>query len=193
MLTRFRGPLPKLLGQYKIIPMIENRSHFAMALASSQVNVLFLRHCNLFELTTLLNQADRQSKALYVNVDHIDGILPDAAGLRYLAGTCHIAGVVSNHPRTLALAKDFGLETIQRIFAADSSGLEMAVESIDTRYVDLLDFSPALAIPHVIPFLDEPLPLPFVAYGLVHTAQQVWDVLRSGAIGVAVNRPELWQ
>jgi len=193
MLTRFRGPLPKLLGQYKIIPMIENRSHFAMALASSQVNVLFLRHCNLFELTSLLDQADRQGKAMYVNIDHIDGIHPDAAGLRFLAETCHVLGVTSTHPKTLALAKEFGLETIQRIFAADSSGLEMALESIDTRCVDLLDFSPALAIPYVIPFLDTPLPLPFVAFGLVQTAQQARDVLRSGAIGVAVNRPELWQ
>ncbi len=193
MLTRFRGPLPKLLGQYKIIPMIENRSHFAMALASSQVNVLFLRHCNLFELTSLLAQADRQGKAIYVNVDHIDGIHSDAAGLRYLAETFHVVGVLSNHPKTLALAKEFNLETIQRLFAADSSGLEMAIESIDIRTVDLLDFSPALAIPYVIPFLDAPLPLPFIAFGLAHTAQQVREIVRCGAIGVAVNRPELWQ
>jgi glycerol uptake operon antiterminator len=193
MLTRFRGPLPKLLGQYKIIPMIEDRSHFAMALASFQANVLFLRHCNLFELTPLLAQADRLGKAIYVNVDHIDGIHPDTAGLRYLAEACHVVGVLSNHAKTLALAKEFELETIQRIFAADSSGLEMALESIDTRTVDLLDFSPALAIPYVIPLLDAPLPLPFVAFGLVHTAQQVREVLRCGAVGVAVNRPELWQ
>jgi glycerol-3-phosphate responsive antiterminator len=173
--------------------MIENRSHFAMALASSQVNVLFLRHCNLFELTSLLAQADRQGKAIYVNVDHIDGIHSDAAGLRYLAETFHVVGVLSNHPKTLALAKEFNLETIQRLFAADSSGLEMAIESIDIRTVDLLDFSPALAIPYVIPFLDAPLPLPFIAFGLAHTAQQVREIVRCGAIGVAVNRPELWQ
>lgn len=193
MLTRFRGPLSELLGQHKVIPMIENRNHFAMALASPQVNVLFLRHCNVFELTSLLNQADRQGKPVYVNVDHIDGIHPDAAGLRYLAETLHISGVISNHPKTLALAKDFGLETIQRIFAADSSGLELAIESIEPQYVDLLDISPALVIPYILPYLNITLPLPFMAFGLASTAQQVRDVLRCGAIGVAVNRPELWQ
>jgi glycerol-3-phosphate responsive antiterminator len=36
------------------------------------------------------------------------------------------------------------------------------------------------------------LPLPFIASGLISTPQQVKAVLRSGASGVAVSRPELW-
>jgi glycerol-3-phosphate responsive antiterminator len=44
----------------------------------------------------------------------------------------------------------------------------------------------------VIPNLATPLPLPFVASGLIYTAAQVQAVLRCGALGVAVSRPELW-
>ncbi|HAE83210.1 MAG TPA: glycerol-3-phosphate responsive antiterminator, partial [Ktedonobacter sp.] len=88
--------------------------------------------------------------------------------------------------------KSFGLETIQRVFAADSTGLEMALESVDTQFVDILDISPGLVTPYITTQITKPFPLPFIASGLIQTPQQVQAVLRSGAIGVAVSRPELW-
>ncbi len=103
-----------------------------------------------------------------------------------------MAGILSNHPRILSLGKSLGLETIQRIFAVDSTGLEMALETVDKAYVDLLEVSPALVIPYIVPSLTKLLPLPFIASGLISTPQQVKAVLRSGASGVAVSRPELW-
>ena len=129
---------------------------------------------------------------MYVNVDHIDGIHADSAGLRYLADTLKVTGIISNHPRILSLGKDFGLETIQRIYAVDSTGLEMALDSVDTRYVDLLDISPGLVTPYLNAQTLAQLPLPYIASGLIHTPQQVQAVLQSGAVGVAVTRPELW-
>jgi len=37
-----------------------------------------------------------------------------------------------------------------------------------------------------------PLHLPFIGSGFVSTPQQIQTVLRAGAIGVTVSRPELW-
>ena len=82
------------------------------------------------------------------------------------------------------------METIQRIFAVDSTGLEAALESIDNHLVDLLDISPALVIPYVVSHTR--LPLPFIGSGLISTFQQVQAVLRAGALRVAVARPELY-
>ena len=179
-------------SQCKTIPIVEDRVHFTQVLDISQINAIVLRHCNLFEFTTLLQNAHRRALSIYVNVDHIDGIHADSAGLRYLAEQLHVTGILSNHPRILSLGKSFGLETIQRIFAVDSTGLEMALETVDRAYVDLLDVSPALVIPYIVPALTKLLPLPFIASGLISTPQQVQAVLRSGASGVAVSRPELW-
>jgi glycerol uptake operon antiterminator len=92
----------------------------------------------------------------------------------------------------LSLGKSFGLETIQRIFAVDSTGLEMALETVDKAYIDVLDVSPALVIPYIVPSLTMLLPLPFIASGLISTPQQVQSILRAGASAVAVTRPELW-
>jgi len=73
------------------------------------------------------------------------------------------------------------------------AGLEMALESVDTSTTDLLDISPALVIPYVIPRLAAPLPLRFIGSGLIQTSQQIQRILRAGAAGVAVTRKELWR
>ena len=190
MLTRSTRSLLSVSAQQKTIPVIENRVLFSRALDAPRITTILLRHCNLFELRPMLDHAFEREVAIYVNVDHIDGINPDTAGLRYLAHQLHIAGIVSSNPRILALGKSFDLETIQRIFAVDSTGLEAALESVDSHHVDLLDISPALVIPYVVS--QTSLPLPFIGSGLISTFQQVQAVLRAGALHVAVARPELW-
>jgi glycerol uptake operon antiterminator len=192
MLIQSSRLLPKTSSQCKIIPIIESRLQFAQVFDSSQINSILLRHCNLFDFTTLLNAAHERALSVYVNIDHIDGIHADSAGLRYLAESLKVNGIISNNPRILSLGKDCGLETIQRIFAVDSTGLEMALDSVDTHYVDVLDISPGLVTIYITAQTIAQLPLPFIASGLIHTPQQVRAVLRAGAIGVAVSRPELW-
>jgi glycerol uptake operon antiterminator len=176
----------------RIVPVVETRVQFVQALEIAQIRAMFLRHCNLFEFVALFESAYRCGCSVYVNIDHIDGIHADNAGLRYLAEQLHVTGIVSNHPKVLSIGKQFGLETIQRIFAVDSTGLEMALESVDTAYVDILDFSPALVVPYIIPQLKSSFPLPFMASGLLYTPEQLQAVLHTGVCAVAVNHPNLW-
>jgi len=190
MLTRSTRSLLSVSAEQKTVPIIENRIQFARALDASQITTILLRHCNLFDLRPMLDHAYEREVATYVNVDHIDGVHPDIAGLRYLAHQLHIVGITSANPRILVQGKDFGLETIQRIFAVDSTGLEVALESVDSHTVDLLDISPALVIPYIVS--QTSLPLPFIGSGLIYTFQQVRMVLSAGASRVAVIRPELW-
>jgi glycerol uptake operon antiterminator len=192
MLTQFSRSLLNLPMQHRVVPMVESRVQFVQALEASQVQAIFLRYCNLFEFAALIENARRSGCSVYVSIDHIDGIHPDAAGLQYIAERMHVAGIVSNHAKILALGKQFGLETIQRIFAVDSTGMEMALESVESAFVDMLDFSPMLVLPHIIPALQSSLQLPFMASGLVYTNEQLHAVLQAGARAVAVTRPELW-
>ncbi len=188
----FYGFLLDLPTQCKTIPAIENRAQLLRAFDIPQIRAVLLRHCNLFELAGLLERAYQRKIATYVNVDSIDGIHPDNAGLRYLAQRLSVTGVVSNSPRVLSVAKGFGLETIQRIFALDSTGLEATLESVDITYVDLLDISPALVIPHIMPQLRVLLPRPFIASGLIQTSEQIQAILQAGARGIVVARNDLW-
>ncbi|HXZ04362.1 MAG TPA: glycerol-3-phosphate responsive antiterminator [Ktedonobacteraceae bacterium] len=190
MLTRSSKSLLSVSDRHKIIPVIENRSQFLRALNAPQISTIFLRHCNLLDLRPNLDQAFDRDLAVYVYVDHIDGIHPDSAGLRFLAHQLHITGIVSSNPRILSLGKGFELETIQRLFAVDSTGIETALDSVDDRHVDLLDISPALVIPYVVSHMV--LPLPFIGSGLISTFQQVQSVLRAGALRVTTARSELY-
>ena len=190
MLTRSARSQLSLSAEQKTVPVIENRLQFVRALDTPRVSAILLRHCNLFEFKSMLENAHERELAIYVNVDHIDGIHPDLAGLRFLAHQLHITGIISSNPRILSLAKGLDLEAIQRIFAVDSTGLEAALESVDSHQVDLLDISPALVIPYVVSHTT--LPLPFIGSGLITTFQQVQAVLRAGALRVAVARPELY-
>ncbi len=105
MLTRSSRSLLSISDRQKIIPVIENRVQFLRALDAPQNTTIMLRHCNLLELRPLLDHAFEREVAVYVNVDHIDGIHPDTVGLRFLAHQLHIAGIVSsNHPRLLFLS-----------------------------------------------------------------------------------------
>lgn len=186
------GSLLHLPAQGRTIPAIESRAQFLRIFETPKVRAIVLRHCNIFELTGLLERTQQRKIASYVNVDHIDGIHADSAGLRYLAERLHINGIISNHPRVLTLGKALGLETVQRIFALDSTGLETALSSIDVETVDLLDISPALVIPHITEQLQIPLPLPFIASGLLLNTNHVHAVLHAGAQAVIVAREQLW-
>ncbi|WP_165423221.1 glycerol-3-phosphate responsive antiterminator [Ktedonosporobacter rubrisoli] len=193
MLVRQIQLLPDRLAQHKTIPIVENRLQFMQVLRLQQVNSILLRHCDLFDFTPLLGQAHQRSLAIYINVDQLDGIYPDEAGLGLLAQYFHVAGIMSNNPRILALGKAIGLETIQRMFAVDSTGLETALQSVVAQHVDMLNISPAPVIPYVIKSLSRPLPVPFIGSGLLQTRQQLQAVLDAGAAGIAVARSELWR
>lgn len=192
MLTHTEKSLLHRGTHSKVIPILESRLQLAQMLEQSRGRALLLRHCNLFELGPLLNKAQQRGYSIYVNIDHIDGINADAAGLHYLAEHLHIIGIISHHPKILAQGKEVGLETIQRIFAVDSTGLETALESVDTHSVDILDISPALVIPYIGASLPTALPLPFIGSGLITTQEQIQAILHSGALSVTVWRPELW-
>lgn len=177
---------------YQIIPLVESRLQLVQALASMRGETILLRHCNVFDFASLTDSARKNGISVYVSLDYIDGINADEAGLHYLAEHLRVQGIISHHPKVLALGKHLGLRTIQRIFAIDSSGLETALEAVDIQTTDLLAIEPALVIPHIAAYLKATLPLPFVGSGLLTTQAQVQAVLRAGATGIIVAKPDLW-
>src|SRR5579884_4085150 len=102
MLAQSCRSLTVLQLQYRAIPVVENRVQFAQVLEHSRCKAVLLRHCNLFDFVTLMDTAWQREYTVFVNVDHVDGIYPDAAGLSYLVKRLHIAGIMSNHPKVLS-------------------------------------------------------------------------------------------
>ena len=101
MITQSSRSLLDISAQCKTIPIIENRLHFTQVLDISQIKATLLRHCNLFELTSLLHNAHRRALSVYVNIDHIDGIHADFAGLGTHAASCQSGIGKQMHERFL--------------------------------------------------------------------------------------------
>jgi glycerol uptake operon antiterminator len=176
----------------RIIPIVENRTQFERVFQLPRASAVWLRNCSLFDLSDYLERSYGHSLELYVNIDHINGIHPDAVGLRFLADHFHVVRLVSSNPRVLALGKALGLRTIQRVFAADSAGLESALETVDPAIVEMLNISPAPIIPYIFSYLLATAPLPVIGSGLLQTNQQVRAILDAGAFSVATARQDLW-
>ncbi len=193
MLSQSKRSMPDLLSPGKVIPVVENRNQLLSALKLASGKALMLRHCDLFDVAPVLQQAYQHGHSMYVYADHMEGVLPDTAGLHYLADHHHIAGIASSNSKVLALGKSFGLATILRIFAVDSTGLESSLESIDEQIVDFLDVSPALVVPAISTYLADRVSLPFIVSGLVSTRRQVRAALNAGAFGVVAAQAELWE
>jgi len=187
MLTQSSVSLLNLPTRNILVPLVETRVQFVQALETSAVRAMLLNHCNVFEFSALLEHAYRSGCTVYIDMDHIDGIYADSAGFHYLAEHLHVSGILSSHPKVLATAKQSNLETVQRIFAIDSTGLKTALESVDAGCVDMLDFAPARVVPYIMPHLQACLSLPYMASGLLHTTEQLQAVLRTGVQAVAVT------
>jgi glycerol uptake operon antiterminator len=192
MITHVYNSLLDATKLHKALPIVENRMQFGQVLEQAGSKVIVLRHCSPLDFSALLEKANRRDYAIYIYIDTVDGIQADAAGLQFLAERFHITGIISHHPKTLALGKELGLETIQRIFAVDSSGLDNALATVEVENVDLLDIAPAPVIPYLMPQQIAKLPRPFIGSGLITSFSQIQAILQAGARNVAVTRPELW-
>jgi glycerol uptake operon antiterminator len=184
------GSIFAVLAQHKIIPIVENRSQLQLTLKGGKVHMLFLRHCNVLELEPLLQQAALAGHIIYVSVEHMNGVHPDAAGLQYLKNHLYISGIISTNARTLALGHTLGLQTMLHVFAADSAGLESVVETLRTTHIDLVEVSPALVIPHIASDLHRLFSVPVIGSGLVATRKQINAILNTGISGVAITIDE---
>jgi len=180
-----------LLTWYRVIPIVENQAQLMRVAKMSHYRVLLLSHCSIFDLLPWLPDRKSDGPAIYVDIDHVSGVHADAAALHYLAEQIQAAGILSANPRVLETAKTFGLETILHLFAADSTGLENTLETVDLTPIDLFSVSPGLVIPHILPPLTSVLPLHFIGSGLISTDRQVQAILDAGAIGVAVRQNDL--
>jgi len=175
-----------------VIPVVDSRPAFEHALAT-HAGVIFIGRYDLFEAESLLRAHAGHRPALFVYADQMEGVNADQPGLRFLAERMGIQGVISFRPTTLALARDLNLETIQRLFALDSTGWETARNAFVTAVVGMVEIAPALVLPYLGASLTEQLGVPFIASGLVTNRQQIERILATGAQAVATPRRELWQ
>ena len=175
-----------------MLPAIRDGSslHTALDLGYRQV---LLERGSLLAMLGPLASAAKQGIAIFVNLDAVEGLAPDAAALAFLATDLGFSGVVSVKPHALRDASRFRLRTVQRIHAIDSTGLETGLSGIVSPAPYAIAIAPAVALPFVMPAIRAVTNVPVWGTGFVASIEQAVNVLTAGATVVSSTRVDVWQ
>lgn len=165
-------------------------AEFESALSGDHAAV-FLLGGDIFELVERLRElrgGDRPP--VCVNVDLASGVSSDAEGIRFLSR--HVEGVISTHRRSIELAGQQGLLTVQRLFAIDSGAVGRGLKMISRAQPDFVEILPAVAFTEISGYYRSVCDIPVLAGGLVTEAGGVESLLKAGAAGVSTSATDLW-
>lgn len=177
------------LEKRPVVPAIRNLGSDFEEILVVDYPAVFVLGGDVFELADLLRDRDHRPP-VFVNVDLAKGVSSDAEGLRFLSR--HVEGVISTHRRTVEIARERGMITVQRLFAIDSGAVERGLKMITRTAPDFVEILPAPAFSEIAGYYRKVCGIPVLAGGLVTDADQVSSLLASGVSGVSTSDSGLW-
>ena len=158
------------------------------------VGVLFILGEDIFALQASVAKAHAEGRLILAHVDLIKGIGRDEAGVRFLARTLGVDGILTTRGNLIGPAKREGLLAVQRLFVLDSESLEAGLPTVEKAAPDAVEMLPGVILPTIAGQLARRGTLPpLIAGGLIRTAAQVDAVLSAGAVAVSTSETSLWQ
>lgn len=139
------------------------------------------------DLATLVGVAATARPMLAVDLDSVEGLSADAAGVAFVVRRLGIAIVMTRRPQLAARIAELGGLGLVRIFAFDSTGLGRSLDSHPSIERVGTVISPGPVLGHLTPADRARLPRPIVAYGLIDTPEQALELL--GHADSVVVRP----
>jgi len=158
----------------------------------SNVGVLFVLGGTIFDLPSLVKQAERFEKLVFVDIDLIKGVGKDASGIRYLARESHVHGIITTKSNLIKSAQKEGLISIQRIFVLDSESLSGGLNVVDKSRPEAIEVLPGLILPKIMDRIRARTSVPVIAGGLITKLQEIEEILSSGAIGISTTNAKLF-
>ena len=154
------------------------------------------RSCSLtgtiYDLRDLCTRCEPLGIYPFCHLDLIQGIGKDGPGVKWLATEIGLKGILTTRTSLIRAAMSEGLVAILRLFLLDSESLKTGLEVAASSKPDAVEILPALVLPRVAPRLPLDKMSPFIAGGLVQTAEDLEAVLAAGALGVSTSNQELW-
>lgn len=156
------------------------------------VSVIFLLHCDIFNIQRLVGKVRESGKSAFVHMDLLEGLGKDQKAVEYIARIIRPDGIISTKTPHIKHAREAGLFTIQRFFLLDSQSFDQSIRTAKASMPDMVEILPAL-MPSVIKKVCSLLELPVIAGGLIECKEEIVEVLKAGAMGASTGRRELWR
>jgi len=180
-----------ILKHKPVIAALRNVEDFRME-GLSNVGVLFVLGGDIFNLPTIIEQAESFDKLVFVDIDLIKGVGKDASGIRYLAREGHVHGIITTKSNLIKSAQKENLISVQRIFVLDSESLAGGLNVVDKSKPDAIEVLPGLILPKIMDRIRARSSVPVIAGGLITTHQAIQEILSSGAIGISTTSAKLF-
>lgn len=158
---------------------------------TSNVKVVFLLFGNIGDLEEQCARLRSAGKTIFLHVDLIDGLRPDAVGVRYIAEKMRPAGIITTKGSCVRMAHEAGMFAIQRVFLLDTSALRSGVQNVSSCKPDLAEILPGVC-DRALCLAKGQMPVPLIAGGLIYNKEDVITALRTGVIAVSTSSEELW-
>ncbi|MEZ0535711.1 glycerol-3-phosphate responsive antiterminator [Caldicellulosiruptoraceae bacterium PP1] len=177
-----------ILIQNPIIPAVRNNDSLNLAI-NSNCKFIFLLHSNILSINNEINLIKKHDKLCFVHIDLIEGLGKDDIGILYLKNI-GVDGIISTKNNLISFAKEIGLLTIHRIFLLDSLSIESGIKITNNSQPDFIEVLPGV-IPKAISLINNRIPIPIIAGGMINTKEEVINALKSGAIAISTSKLNL--
>lgn len=175
--------------QSRIIAAVRTQKEFEKAVETG-VGIIFHLSPDLHTIEKDAKLAHRCGKKLFIHLDLATGIGKDKSGILY-AKNAGIDGIISTRVSIIKVARECGIFTVQRFFAVDSQSVDTTVEAVKSAKADMIEIMPGV-LTKVIKKLRQLVNVPIIAGGLIDEAEEIDNILASGATAVSTGKEELW-
>jgi len=172
-----------------IIAAIRSDSDFDRAVMSN-CSILFDLNPDIFSLKQRATVAHSHNKKLFVHIDLASGIGKDKNGIIF-ARQCGVDGIISTRVNLIKLAREAGLDTVQRFFIVDSHSIDTTVEAVKASKPHMIEIMPGI-IPKAIARIKSKLDVTLIAGGIIDNMAEVEKILASGASAISTGNEKLW-
>lgn len=94
-------------------------------------------------------------------------------------------------PNLTATARQYGLQTVQRLFMLDSLSIQTGLKMVRTTQQDFIEIMPGI-IAKIIPELKENTSVPIIAGGMISSKKEIITLLKAGVLAVSTSKKVLW-
>lgn len=171
-----------------IIAAVRTSAELDIAMKSA-CEIIFDLAPDILTIESVVADAHKNNKKLYIHLDLANGIGKDKSGITY-AANIGIDGIISTRVNIIKLAREAGLATVQRFFIVDTHSAETTVESLKISRAEMIEVMPGVA--KTVSVLKGRVSVPIIAGGLIETETEVQDALNAGAMAISTGNKSLW-
>ena len=183
--------LKHLLEYNPVIAAVKNEKGLNKAL-ESDCEIIFLLYGDILNIKNITSLINKHNKKVFIHLDMITGFANNPIIIDYVCDNLQIEGVITTKVSIVKRALEKKINVIQRFFILDSMSLTSALESIKKVRPQAIEIMPGI-IPKVISSMSKEINIPIIAGGLVEKKEEVFEILKSGAMAVSTSDAKIWE